>query len=242
MLDGPPVALPVPGPGAPRPEWRRRQARRYFEDDDPRQVSGRSAGEVSLERDGMDAFEESLASYNRESKERLEGYLSSAEAGDNRDFYLHIHALAEERHEPIYEALNYVAVAGLGASLKHKARDQWVTLFPDPGESGGYRWQMYAADGFHAHGTHKTLFDAAREAAEEGFTVPDGEAPDRLFSLPSFEMGNRIAAVIQQMNCGQLQWADADAEVFKIKQEYLNRASSAPPTVAAVMPGPVQRM
>ena len=58
------------------------------------------------------------------------------------------------------------------------------------------------------------------DAAEQGFVIPDDDAPRRIFSLASFECGNRIAAVIQASNAGRMSWAEALAAADRIRAEY----------------------
>lgn len=134
--------------------------------------------------------------------------------------YEEVYTATAERCSLTAPALDHVAAVGLGATLKHPSRDQWVTFFPDASHPGQYRWQQYGLDGFISHGTHSTLFQAALEAAQMGFTAQDDGAPDRLFGSARFECGNRITDVIRAVNAGQVSWNDAHRRVATIKAEY----------------------
>jgi len=163
-----------------------------------------------------------IATYRRDSAaKRAAGNTSMA------SFYELLADQAQQRHDRITPALSHVGTIGIGATLRNERHAQWASMFPDASVPGSFRYQLYDERGFFSHGTHPSLFAAALEAATQGFTIPDDEAPARVMAQPSFERETRLAALVQQVNAGTMSHAQAHIEAERINAEY------APPTAAA---------
>lgn len=142
-------------------------------------------------------------------------------------FYDYLADQAQQSHDRITPALAYVGSIGLGATLRNHRHTQWASMFPDASVPGSFRYQLYDERGFFSHGTYSSLFAAALEATKQGFTIPDQEAPTRVMALPSFERGNRLTALVHQVNTGILSHAQAHIEAERINAEYAAAAPAA---------------
>lgn len=160
-----------------------------------------------------------VAGYHHDAAERRN-------AGDDRmaGFYEHLADLAQRRLDRAMPALVHVATAGIGCTLKSHQREQWATFLHDASSPGSFRYQLYDARGFFSHSTHSTLAAAVADAVDNGYTVPDDGAPDRIMATPEFERGNRIASLVQQVNAGILTHDEANARVAAMDAEYATRS------------------
>lgn len=169
---------------------------------------------IAQHQDGIATRLAQIAEYRSEAQKAREGDRKTA------GFYHYLANMAQEKHDRITPALDYVAQHGVGATLTNKAGKQFATLFPDASVPGSYRYQLYDARGFFSHSTHATLYAAALDAAEQGYYVPDHDAPARIMTLRSFERGNRLAAVIMDVNANRITWQQGNAMADAISAEY----------------------
>jgi len=113
---------------------------------------------------------------------------------------------------------------GLGLTLKHHARDAWGVLTEDASDRGRYRWTQFQRDGFTVHCTHDTAEYCLGDMVDEGYTVLDSGALDRLCGKPEWQRGTEITAIIQASNAGLISWEEANRRAIEIKQKYLEVA------------------
>lgn len=176
-----------------------------------------------------------IAALNAAGAERLarithyrEKAAAKRDAGDakNAGFYDYLIETHQSAYDQAWPALQHVASIGVGCTLRHKSRDSWATFFPDASVPGSFRYQLYDAKGFFSHSTHNTLAEAAIDAVDQGYAVPDDAAPARIMTTQTFERGNRIAALIQQVNAGRLSFAEANEQAAVIDAQYAAKASA----------------
>lgn len=152
---------------------------------------------------------------------RISDYRSRAQSDSTTaGFNSHLADLAQKSLDRIRPALDYLADTGIGATLRRRDLSHYAIFLPDASVPGSFRYQLFDLNGFFSHATHPTLFAAALEACELGYLVPAPGEAERIFSLPSFECGNRIASVLMQHNQGSLSWQDVHQRCAEIKAEY----------------------
>lgn len=109
---------------------------------------------------------------------------------------------------------------GLGLTLKHQDRDAWGVLTEDASEPGRFRWTQFQRDGFTGHCTHDTPELCLGDMLDDGYTVLDQGALDRLCVTREWQRGSQITAIIQACNAGHMSWEEANRRAAEIKQQY----------------------
>ena len=141
----------------------------------------------------------------------------SAGDEDQAQFMSMLVESAEDNVEQLRGACTYACQAGYGATLRSKDGRRWATIFPDASHPGKSRYQAFDVNGWICHHTSASIEDAIYEAADDGFVIPDPDAPSRIFSLESFTTGNQVASVLAQLNAGQIDHEQADRLVAEIR-------------------------
>lgn len=109
---------------------------------------------------------------------------------------------------------------GLGLTVKHRSREAWCVLTGDASEPGRYRWTQFQRDGFTGHCTHDTPELCLGDMMDDGYTVLDQGALERLCGTPEWQRGTEITAIIQACNAGLMSWEEANRKAAEVKQQY----------------------
>jgi hypothetical protein len=113
---------------------------------------------------------------------------------------------------------------GLGLTLKHRNREAWCVLTEDASAPGRYRWTQFQRDGFTGHCTHDTPELCLGDMMDDGYTVLDQGALERLCGTPEWQRGSEITAIIQACNAGLMSWEEANRKAVEVKQRYQEAA------------------
>lgn len=158
----------------------------------------------------LDRLRKSLADW-QETKESGEGFA----------------CLADEMIESIQgkiitleTVVGLFAVVGLGLILKHHNRDAWGVLTEDASAPGRYRWTQFQRDGFTGHCTHASPELCLGDMVDDGYSVLDSGALDRLYGTAEWLRGTAITAVIQACNAGQISWEEANRKAKEVQLQY----------------------
>ncbi|MFC0668589.1 hypothetical protein ACFSKY_23200 [Azotobacter chroococcum] len=107
------------------------------------------------------------------------------------------------------QLLGELAAHGMGFTLKHGQHDAWGMICPDASEPGRYRWQAFRRDGFTGHSTFDSSEQCLGDLVDNGYTLPDPGALDRLADTVEWQRGMEVVAVIQACNAGRMSYEDA---------------------------------
>lgn len=113
---------------------------------------------------------------------------------------------------------------GLGLTLKHCRSELWGILAADASEPGRYRWTIFSKDGFQGHSTQDTPELCIGDMLDDGFTIPDMGALERLAGTTEWQRGMEVCAVIQACNAGLLSWQEANNRYAEIDARYRRAA------------------
>ncbi|WP_137887474.1 hypothetical protein [Pseudomonas sp. 2FE] len=116
--------------------------------------------------------------------------------------------------------LGQLAIHGTGLTLKDSKRDAWGIVLPDASQAGRYRWQAFQRDGFTGHCTHDTPELCVGDMLDDGYTMVDLGALDRLATTVEWQRGMEVVAVIQACNTGLLSFEDAMRKREEIYARY----------------------
>lgn len=135
---------------------------------------------------------------------------------------LMLEALTKKR-ERHYEALTYVAKTGLGSILMDSNKSSYALMMADV-SAGGFRSQIFNADGFIGHSSHRSLYEATVDAVNKGYYLPDTEGAGRLLMKTArFEKGNTQLSVVQAVNSKILTMDQAHNRLAEIDHQYQAR-------------------
>lgn len=120
--------------------------------------------------------------------------------------------------------LQLYAQQGLGFTLKHCRSESWGVLSKDATEPGRFRWTLFNKGGFTGHSTQDTAELCIGDMLDDGFTIPDMGALERLSGTTEWQRGMEVCAVIQACNAGLLSWQEANNRYAEIDQRYRTAA------------------
>ncbi|QCT95436.1 hypothetical protein FEV13_00360 (plasmid) [Stutzerimonas degradans] len=130
----------------------------------------------------------------------------------------------ERKIASLESLLDLYAQHGLGLTLKHCRSDSWGILSEDPSEPGRYRWTLFGKDGFSGHCTQDTAELCVGDMLDDGFTILDMGALERLSGTVEWQRGMEVCAVIQACNAGLIDWQEANNRYAAIDQRYRSAA------------------
>lgn len=122
--------------------------------------------------------------------------------------------------ECLVSLLDLFAIHGIGLTLKHHRLESWGIVLPDASQPGRFRWQAFQRDGFTGHCTHNTPELCIGDMLDDGYTVLDMGALDRLSATVEWARGMEIVGVIQACNAGMLSFEDAMQKREEIHSRY----------------------